>query len=78
MRKEIQENNLELIAGGKVYVSGNKGLVTFTELKQSFKYKCSYEDAKKLSMGLFIENDHLSDLEFDKLVKREFEKRGWI
>lgn len=78
MRKEIQENDLELIAGGKVYVSGNTGLISFTELKESYKYKCSYEDAKKLSLGLFIDNDHLSDREFDELVKKEFQRKGWI
>ena len=78
MRTELKEKDYELVAGGKVYVSGNKGIVSFTELQQSFKYKCSYEDAKKLALGLFIDNDRLSDLEFDKLVKAEFQKRGWI
>ena len=78
MRREIQENDLELIAGGKVYVSGNSMIVSFTELKESYKYKCSYEDAKRLALGLFIDNDTLSDLEFDQLVKSEFVKRGWI
>lgn len=78
MRTEIQENDLELVSGGKVYLNGNKMKISFTMLEQTFKVKCSYQEAKTLLLNLFASNDHLSDLDFDNLVKNEFQSRGWI
>lgn len=79
MRQEITNDNLDAVAGGKVYLSGNKMKMSFTALEETHKLKnCTYEEAKKLLAALFIDNDTLSDYEFDKLVKNTFMQKGWI
>lgn len=79
MRTEIMDNDLEAVAGGKVYLSGNKMKMSFTALEKTLSLKnCSYEDAKRLLAALFIDNDHLSDYDFDMLVLNTFQAKGWL
>ena len=78
MREEIMTNDLEAVAGGKVYLSGNKMKMSFTALEETYSLNCSYEEAKRLLTDLFVDNDTLSDYDFDCLVKDEFSSRGWI
>lgn len=79
MRTEIMDNDLEAVAGGKVYLSGNKMLISFTTLQQTYKLNnCTYTNAKKLVMDLFMDNDTLSDEAFDQLVRERFAQNGWI
>ena len=78
MREEIFEDDLEAVAGGKVYLSGNKMKMSFTALQETYKLNCTYEEAKTLLATLFIANDTLSDEAFDQLVKTTFMQKGGI
>ncbi len=77
MREQINENALEEVVGGTVNLSEAANKIGFTTLHEGYTLKCSYKEAKKLVSQLFAAND-LSEAAFDKLVKKEFQARGWI
>jgi len=77
MREEIKDFELDEVVGGVVNLSQAANKIGFTTLHEGYVLKCSYQDAKKLVSKLFAENE-LSESAFDKLVKDEFLKRGWI
>lgn len=79
MRKEISEQQLDAVVGGKVHLSGNKMTIRFDTISDTkHPLNCTYQEARNLLVQLFCENDTLSDSAFDALVKQEFTARGWI
>lgn len=77
MREQITDLDLEEVVGGTVNLSEKANKIGFTTLHEGYVLKCTYKEAKKLVSSLFANND-LSESEFDKLVKKEFQSRGWI
>lgn len=79
MREQLNDEVLESVAGGTVILSRDNNTVGFTTTGQNFQLKnCSYYDAFALIDSLYVNNKQKSDNEFDKLVRKEFAKRGWI
>jgi len=79
MRKEIDDKDLERIAGGTVYISRDKNKIGFSTTWEQFELKdCTFRQAQNLAEDLWEANQSLGDKDFDALVKKEFQGRGWI
>ena len=80
MRREINnEEALERIAGGTVYISRDTMRVGFSTTGERFSLvNCTYADARNLADDLWEANQTLGDAAFDALVKSEWAARGWL
>lgn len=80
MREAINDNDLELIAGGEVCFSQKRYRVSFSTLQKGYPIKEGrYDDARSIATSLFM--DHGSDLserEFDILVRDTLISKGII
>ena len=77
MKQELHDIELDEVVGGSVNLSEAANKIGFTTLHEGYLLKCTYKQAKGLLSSLYASND-LSEGEFDRLVKREFQSRGWI
>lgn len=79
MREQINDEILDAVHGGTVILSRDNNTIGFTTLGQNFELKnCTYYEAFGLVDTLYVNNKELSDLEFDKLVRKAFKQNGWI
>ncbi len=79
MRKEINDAEMEKVAGGTVFISRDYMQVAFSSSKEVFKLQnCEYKDARNLADDLWEANKTLGDAEFDALVQNELRAKGWI
>lgn len=80
MRKELNEELLENIAGGNVVISESKMMVGFTTTGAKYHLvNCTYSEASALIHQLFDENkDKMSDSQFDALVTSTLQAKNWI
>jgi len=79
MKKEINDQELDLVSGGTVYISRDKMRVGFSALGEKYNLKnCTFRQANDLAQDLWEANQTLGDAAFDALVKSEMQARGWI
>lgn len=79
MRQEIDDLDLEKVAGGTVYISRDKMRVAFSSTGQKYNLvNCTYAQARNLADDLWEANQTLGDAAFDALVRDELAARGWI
>ena len=79
MREPLDDQKLEQVNGGTVYLSRDYMKIGFSTLGQTFDLKgCDYYQALALVDSLFVENPGKTDNEFDKIVRKAFKAKGWI
>lgn len=79
MREQMNEQDLESVVGGIVRVSGNRMKVSFSNLQEAYKLKnCDASDASLLAQILYNQHKNEGDLAYERIVKEEFQNRGWI
>lgn len=78
MRKEINDAELNDVAGGIVFLSKDYNMVGFSTLQEDYKLNCTYREARDLRDDLLEANPGISDSDFDVLVKNAFISKGWI
>ena len=78
MREAINDNELEMVAGGAVCFSQARNRVSFSTLQQGFTIKGDYEEVRKYVIGKFAENPDMNEKEFDKFIKNALLDKGWI
>lgn len=78
MRQNINENELEKVNGGTVYISEDRNAVAFDTIGKAYRLKCSFDDAKQYLAQLYCDNCHLSEKAFDELVRDKFKEKGYI
>jgi len=78
MRTEVNENDLELVAGGTVVVS-DMGKVGFTTIGRKYKLQnVGWREARNYAEELHDSHSSMSNAEFDQFVLNEFARKGWI
>lgn len=78
MKKEVLDNELDQVVGGRVHLSGNTNTIDFSTLGETYSLKCPYSEARSLLLSLFADNGNMSEAEFDAFVKKTFAAKGWI
>jgi len=78
MKKELTEIEVEDVAGGRVVLSQQLNVCAFTTLNESYQLKGDFKKMRNLLYQLQDDNEGLSALEFDTLVRDAFRNRGWI
>ena len=78
MRTEINENELELVAGGTVVIS-DLGRVGFSTIGKKFTLKnVGWREARNYAEDLHDLHKDMSNEEFDQYVMQVFQNKGWI
>jgi len=79
MREAINDNELEIVAGGAVCLSEKRNQVSFTSLGKGFKLKgVTYSDARAYIISLYANNPGMSEKAFDEFVMNSLINKGWI
>lgn len=79
MRQELNDNELELVAGGEVCFSQKRNRVSFSTLQVGFPIKDGcYDQARSIAIQLFAANPDMSEKDFDILVKNTLQSKGLI
>lgn len=78
MREAINDNELEMVAGGAVCFSKAKKRVSFSTLGVGYTIKGDYDEARMVSITLFAQNPDLNEKEFDILVRDTLQSKGLI
>ena len=79
MREAINDNNLELIAGGEVCFSQKRYRVSFSTLQEGYAIKDGcYDEARSIATSLFMDHGDLSERDFDILVRNTLQDKGII
>ena len=81
MRKELDYQDVERVAGGEVILNDVYEKIMFTTLNNEVRKlkNCTYDDASDLVRALYRQNrDTMSEDQFDRLVKSELAARNWI
>lgn len=79
MKQEINDQELDLVTGGTVYISRDKMRVGFSSTGEKYDLKnCTFRQANDLAQDLWEANQTMGDSAFDALVKSEMKARGWI
>ena len=79
MRIQLNEAEMEKVAGGTVYISRDYMQVCFSSLGEGYNLvNCEFKDARNLADDLWEANQTLGDEAFDTLVRDEYFARGWI
>lgn len=78
MRQEINDINLENVAGGSVNLSEKKNKIGFDTIGEAYSLKCTYKEARSLVTSLFAANPDMTEVQFDTMVRDQFKAKGWI
>ena len=79
MRKEINENEIEMVVGGTVIISKDNMNVGFSSTREKVNLKdCTYREARNFVEDLKDANPGLTNAEFDALTRQKLEEQGWI
>lgn len=79
MKQEINDQELDLVTGGTVYISRDKMKVGFSSSGRKYDLKnCTFRDAFNVAQDLWEANQTLGDADFDALVESTFRDNGWI
>lgn len=79
MKQEINDQELDMVTGGTVYISRDKMKVGFSSTGRKYNLKnCTFREANNLAQDLWEANQTLGDAAFDALVESEMSHRGWI
>lgn len=78
MKKELTDVEVAEVAGGRVVLSQQLNICAFTSLGESYKLKGDFKKMRNLLYQLQDDNEGLSALEFDTLVRDAFRDQGWI
>ena len=78
MREQLNDSEMEQVAGGIVTINRNRMSIGFTFSGESYGLQCSFGDARSFAEELKVENPSLGNAEFEALVKSEFRRKGWI
>ncbi len=79
MRQAINENELELVAGGEVCFSQKRYRVSFSTLQAGYAIKEGhYDEARSIAIQLFAANPDMGEKDFDILVRNTLQSKGLI
>lgn len=79
MKQEINDQELDFVTGGTVYISRDKMKVGFSSSGRKYNLKnCTFREANNLAQDLWEANQTLGDAAFDALVESEMHRRNWI
>ena len=79
MKRELNENQVDLVVGGSVVISANKMKVCFTTMAQAFPlHNCTYREAYNYVDQLLDENPNLNNEQFDQFCYERLREIGWI
>ncbi|MBR0463697.1 MAG: hypothetical protein IJJ23_04855 [Clostridia bacterium] len=78
MRQEINDFDIEKVAGGSVNISEKKNKIGFDTLGEGYTLKCSYSQARSFVSQAFAAHQDMTEKEFDTFIRDEFLSRGWI
>ena len=79
MREVINDNNLELVAGGEVCFSATRYRVSFSTLQKGYPIADGrYDEARSIATSLFMDHSDLSERDFDILVRDTLQDKGII
>ena len=76
MRQEINDLELEQVAGGRYYVNVNKKLITFSTIKDVFTLKCNPYTAMEAMDSL--SGNYTDAAGYDKACVKMLQDNGWI
>lgn len=78
MRKELNNENLETVAGGRYVINGNTHQIAFRDARKIFKLSddCDEYEAMRL-MDSFI-GKYATEEEYDNACIDALRSRGWI
>ena len=79
MRVQITDTEINEVNGGSVVLSEPCGLCGFSSTGKIYKIKGPFRDMRNLMLDLYDENvGKMTDAEFDALVLKEYQERGWL
>lgn len=78
MRQEINDFELDDVVGGTVSLSEKRMKIAFSTLNEKYDIKCSFKEARNLCNQLFAANADMTEAQYDALVKKTFQAKGWI
>lgn len=79
MREQINNEELDLVNGGVVYLSKDFMKIGFSTLKQTFALKnCSYGQAFALVDSVYEQYKDQGNSTVDQKTKEAFQAKGWI
>ncbi len=78
MKKELQDEELQAVSGGKVYVNGNTRRVGFTTIKGVFTLKDGVSPYQVLEACDAKIGQYPTDAEYDKACYDMMVSKGWI
>lgn len=79
MNELLTDDMLEDITGGTVVFSVDHNAVGFTSSGEMYSLvNVSAYDARSLAESFKTEKNSMSNAEFDKFIKAEFQSRGWL
>jgi len=79
MREAINDDNLELVAGGEVCFSQKRYKVSFSTLQKGYAIaEGRYDEARSIAASLFMDHGDLSERDFDILVRDTLQAKGII
>ena len=79
MKQEINEQDLEQVVGGTVYVNGSKMTIKFTVLGAGYRLKnCEDYEVMGLVSQLYGQYKTQGDQAYETAVKNALRAKGWI
>jgi len=78
MREEINDKDLEVVAGGAVLLSEKRNRINFSTLGEGYTLKIPYSQANDEVVKLYVQSSGMNENEFDLYVKKFFQNKGWI
>ena len=79
MRQQLNEQAMEQVVGGTVIISRDYMMVGFDTTQEKFNLKnCTYKQVRDYVDDLLDDNPNLGNAEFDQLVKKNLQAKGWI
>ena len=79
MKQEINEQDLEQVVGGTVYVNGTKMKISLTVLGKAYKLKnCEDYQVMGLVSQLYGQYKTKGDLAYETAVRDALSANGWI
>jgi len=79
MKQELNDQDLEQVVGGTVYVNTSKMRVSFTTLGEGAKLRnCEDYEVMALTSQLYGQYKSQGNLAYETAVKEAFKEKGWI
>lgn len=79
MRQELNDQELDMVVGGTVYINGNKMRMKLSFLNEIYDlHNCEDYEAMMVATQLYAQNKTAGDRAYETAVKNAFIANGWI